>query len=46
MDILEKVKMERELEMERLKKITRKRVQEGKINHGLLRNWAVEHFSD
>jgi len=46
MNVLEKARMERELEMERLKKITRKRVREGKINYGLLGNWAVEHFSD
>jgi len=46
MDILEKVKMEREIEMERLKKITRKRVREGKTNYGLLGNWAIEYFSD
>jgi len=46
MDVLEKVKMEREIGMERLKRITRKRVREGKTNYGLLGNWAIEHFSD
>jgi len=46
MDVLEKARTEREIEMERLKKITRKRIREGKTNYGLLGNWAIEHFSD
>jgi len=44
-DVLKRAKIERKAEMEKLKRITRRRVQEGKPNYGLLGNWAIEHFS-